>query len=38
MLDFTGPIIEVKYENFPEVKLEDTEESDMEHQVSSVKV
>jgi len=36
--DFTQPIIEVKWENYPDVKLEDADESNMDYQDISIKV
>ena len=36
--DCTGPVIEVKYENFPDVKIEIHDENNMEYQDISVKV
>ena len=36
--DFTGPIIEVKWENFPDVKIELPVENDAEYQDSAAKV
>jgi len=36
--DLNGPVIEVKWENFPDVKLEDAYGNDMQYQDYSVKV
>ena len=36
--DFTGPVIEVKWENFPDVKIEFADENDMESKDFSEKV
>jgi len=36
--DFTGPVIEVKWENFPDVKIEFADENDVECKDFSVKV
>jgi len=36
--DWSGPIIEVKWENYPDVKLEDAQGNDMEYQDFYVKV
>jgi len=36
--DLTAPVIEVKWENFPDVKLEDVHGNNMEYQYSFVKV
>ena len=36
--DFTGPVIEVKWENYPDVKIEIADENDVERKDFSVKV
>ena len=36
--DFTGPVIEVKWENYPDVKIEIADENDVERKDFCVKV